>query len=117
MLALDRLLSQLNPQQVLLAVKQRKPKCVREAVNAALEVESYLIAWYEYDREKQHNEALREDRIPTTTASHTHLQQLEKIVETIQLRLVNCEVTQTQCNRVNPGIHHIAPLFAENVSR
>ena len=96
-LALDRFMSQLNPQQVSLAVKQRKPKCVREAVDAALEVESYLIAWHRYDREKQHNEAVREDRIFTTVASSTHLQQLERIVETlkdIQLRLMNCETTQ-----------------------
>ena len=96
-LALDRFMSQLNPQQVSLAVKQRKPKCVREAVDAALEVQSYLIAWHRYDREKQHNEAVREDRISTTVASSTHLQQLERIVETlkdIQLRLMNCETTQ-----------------------
>ena len=115
-------MSQLNPQQVSLAVKQRKPKCVREAVDAALEVESYLIAWHRYDREKQRNEAVREDRISTTVASSTHLQQLERIVETlkdIQLRLMNCETTQKQHNRVNPGIHHIrvTPLSAGNASR
>ena len=110
-LALDRFLSQLNPQQVSLAVKQRKPKCIREAVDAALELESYLIAWHGHDRERQHNEALREDRISDTFASNTHLQQLDRIVETlkdIQLRLVNCEVTQStmQQSQFRDTSHH-----------
>ena len=44
-LALDRFLSQLNPLQILFAVRQCKPKCVREAVCATLEAESCLIAY------------------------------------------------------------------------
>ena len=71
-------------------------KCVREAVCATLEAESHLITHHSNNHQKQHNELLREDKPPATTATDTHLQQLERManaLKDIQLKIVNCEIT------------------------
>ena len=71
-LALEQFLSQLNPLQISFALRQRKTKCVREAVCATLEVESYLITHHSNNHQKQHNELPREDKPPATIATDTH---------------------------------------------
>ena len=110
-LALERFLSQLNPLQISFAVRQRKTKCVREAVSATLEAESHLITYYSNNHQKQHNKLLREDKSPETIAIDTHLQQLEKMAKTlkdIQLRIGNCEITPSAIRESQPKVtsHH-----------
>ena len=110
-LALERFLSQLIPLQISFSVRQRKTKCVREAVCATLEAESHLIAHHSNNHQKQHNELLREDQPPATIATDTHLQQLERMAETlkdIQLKIINCETIPSAIRESQPKLkpHH-----------
>ena len=88
-LALDHFLRQLCAPQISLAVRQRKPKCVKEAVDVTLEVESYL-----FSINRDYRASQDENAISANASSETPIQQLESMVEALhnlQLRLANLE--------------------------
>ena len=103
-IALDHFLGQPQLPQISLYVKQYKPKSVKEAVNATLEVESY---WLSIDWECE---------ISANTSNNDEpIQQLEsiiKVLENLQLRLVNLEST-VHCTQHNQ--FKIEQLFVTNV--
>ena len=107
-MALDCFLCQLQSPQISLIVRQCKPKCIKEAVDVTLEVESYLFS-INYGSCRSQNEC----ETSTSVSSEAPILQLESIVEglqNLQLRLVNLEAAVqcfTQCQLKDKSDHTI----------